>query len=161
MNQQHQHDMSSAGVDVPTQRGAAPQATPRARVALRVMLVDDTPDILSLMRMLFECHDGFEICATGSNGLEALELWREHRPDVVVMDVRMPVMSGLESAAQMLAEDPAQRVVLFSASFRAVDHGIADAIGVSSCLDKRDLERLPELVERVAGRVRPRPVGRG
>ncbi len=124
-----------------------------AAPAVSVILVDDTPDMLSLMRLTFGLHDGIELRGEASNGLEAVEQWRAHRPDVVVMDLRMPVMSGLEAAGQILAEDPAQRVVLFSAAFRPVDHEMADAIGVARCFDKRDVNRLPELVHALATRL--------
>ncbi|MBK5305980.1 MAG: response regulator [Frankiaceae bacterium] len=110
------------------------------------MLVDDTPDIVSLLRELFLFHPGVDICAEAKNGLEAVELRRAHRPDVVVMDLRMPAMSGLEAAARMLAEDPDQRVLLFSASLRDADRGVAEVIGVERCIDKRELYCVPDLV---------------
>jgi CheY-like chemotaxis protein len=145
--QARQNDSVRFGV--PVQREArTPAATCSAGVS--VLLVDDTLDLLRLLRMLFDFHDGVEVLAEAHDGLEALQLWRVHRPAVVVMDLRMPVMSGLEAAAQMLAEDPGQRIVMFSAAFRQVDYQLADAIGVTRCLDKRDFERLPELVASLA-----------
>ena len=151
MNMQASHP-GTAAISVPPQRDPKPGTVGHHQHAVRVMLVDDTADLLSLMRMLFSFHEGVEICAEAHNGLEALELWRSQRPDVVVMDVQMPVMSGLEAAARILAEDPAQQVVLFSASFRPVDQQLAAAIGVAACSDKRDVADLPSLVEGVCAR---------
>jgi CheY-like chemotaxis protein len=111
-----------------------------------VLLVDDTPDMLRLMRLLFDFHGGVRVIAEAHDGLQAVHLWRRMRPDVVVMDLAMPVMTGLESAAQILAADPDQRIVLFSATLRSVDKTVADAIGVAECVDKGDLELLPEIV---------------
>jgi CheY-like chemotaxis protein len=151
MNMQASHSDTTA-MSVPHQRDPKPGTVGHHPHAVRVMLVDDTADLLRLMRMLFSFHEGVEVCAEAHNGLEALELWRAERPDVVVMDVQMPVMSGLEAAARILAEDPTQQVVLFSAAFRPVDHQLAAAIGVAACSDKRDVADLPALVEGVCAR---------
>lgn len=137
-----------ARLSVPSQRGG------QTRPAVSVILADDTPDLLTLMRLTFQFHDGIELRGEATNGIEAVELWHARRPDVVVMDLRMPVMSGLEAAGQILAEDPTQRVVLFSAAFRPVDYDLADAIGVARCFDKRDMDRLPELVHALGTQIR-------
>jgi CheY-like chemotaxis protein len=149
-NQGHQGDRRKFGV--PVHRTVRLVAS--APAVLSVVLADDTPDLLALMRLTFDDHGGLEVLAEAVDGQAALELWRTHRPDVVVLDVRMPVMTGLEAARRMLAEDPAQVVVLFAAVFDPADYDVADAIGVAGCFDKRDLDRLPELVHALARRVR-------
>ena len=82
--------------------------------AARLLLVDDDPDIAELMALflrrrvaeLWIAHDG----------MEGLELWRQHRPDVVVTDQMMPQMSGMEMARLIRAEAPEAAIVLTSAA---------------------------------------------
>jgi DNA-binding NarL/FixJ family response regulator len=148
--QAHQGERMKFGL--PVQRGVT--AARKDADVVSVLLADDTPDMLTLMRMTFDFHDGTEVLGVAGDGRECVALWRQHRPDVVVMDLRMPVLSGLEAAAEMLSEDPGQLVVIFSAAFRPVDRDLADAIGVVRCFDKRDLDRLPELVTALGRRVR-------
>jgi CheY-like chemotaxis protein len=145
---QHENPVTTA---LPLQRAAPPSSV--RSPALRVVLADDTPDMLTLLRLTFDFHEGTDVCGVARDGAEALELWRTHRPDVVVMDLRMPVLSGLEAAARILVEDPGQLVAIFSAAFRQVDYQLADAIGVVRCFDKRDMDRLPQLVHALGSRV--------
>jgi DNA-binding NarL/FixJ family response regulator len=144
MNEQ-EHASDPTGIDIPRQRGMQSRCCTDAS-AVRVLLVDDTPVMLRLLRLTFEFQHDVEVVGEAGDGREALALWRAHRPDVVVMDLRMPVMTGLESAAQILAEDPTQRVVLFSAGLRAADQTLAAAIGVAHCIDKCELGLLMEAV---------------
>jgi two-component system chemotaxis response regulator CheY len=80
----------------------------------RILVVDDT----AFMRRTLEdllTGAGHEVVATAGDGVEALEKWREHRPDVTTLDITMPTRSGLEALGDILAEDPDARVVICSA----------------------------------------------
>ena len=109
-----------------------------------VLLVDDRDDIRRLLTMLLEDEPDFVVVAEAANGREAIELAREHRPDLVVLDNDMPVMTGLEALPHIVEAIPAQ-VVLFSADAdhyreRALALGAAAAIpkttGVMSFVDQ-------------------------
>lgn len=128
----------------------SPTRLPGPPRLVRTLVVDDDPDILKVLRLTFSFADGVELCAEAADGREAVDAWRRHRPDVIVMDVNMPGMSGLQAAEEILAEDPAQRIVLFSAALSVADRDRAGVIGVASCCDKRDVTDLPEVVQRVA-----------
>ena len=81
-----------------------------------------------------------------SDGDEAIDQWRATRPDVVVLDSRMPGRCGLDVAEEILAEDPDQAIVLFSAWIdRATEHR-ASSLGVRECMGK-------DQVRSLAGRV--------
>ena len=76
----------------------------------RIMIVDDELFFRELLRDMLE-KEGFTIVAEAADGAEAVELARSLRPDVIVMDVSMPKMSGIEATRQIVAELPGVRVV--------------------------------------------------
>jgi DNA-binding NarL/FixJ family response regulator len=81
---------------------------------LRVVVVDDHPGVRTALADLLE-EEGHEVVGQGANGVEALSLVAAHEPDVVVLDVRMPLMDGLEAARKLHVEYPAIRLVMLSA----------------------------------------------
>lgn len=125
--------------------GHAPTVEPqRPRTPCTVLLVDDRDDIRRLLTMLLEDEPDFVVVAEAANGREAIELAQRHRPDLVVLDNDMPVMTGLE-ALPHIVESAAAQVVLFSADAddyrdRAIELGAAEAIpkstGVMSFVDQ-------------------------
>ena len=73
---------------------------------IRVLLVDDQPLIRSGFRALLDVEDDIEVVAEGGNGREGLALARHHLPDLALIDIQMPVMDGVETTRQIVA-DPA------------------------------------------------------
>jgi DNA-binding NarL/FixJ family response regulator len=73
---------------------------------IRVLLVDDQPLIRSGFRALLDLEDDIEVVAEAADGSEGLALAREHLPDVALVDIRMPVIDGIE-ATRRIAADPA------------------------------------------------------
>jgi DNA-binding NarL/FixJ family response regulator len=83
---------------------------------IRVLLADDQALVRAGFRVLLETEDGFEVCGEAADGREAVEMTRSYRPDVVVMDVRMPIMDGLSATAAITgdAELGATRVLVLT-----------------------------------------------
>jgi len=81
---------------------------------IRVLLVDDHPLVRRAMRALLERSGRVEVVGEAENGAEAVDQAASLKPDVVVMDVRMPQMDGLQATKAMLAREPETRVVLLS-----------------------------------------------
>ena len=81
---------------------------------LGVLVVDDTPDLRDLLRMALERRGEFHVVAEASNGREGIELARAHQPDLVLLDISMPVMDGLEALPQIRAACPRAAVVMLS-----------------------------------------------
>ncbi len=78
---------------------------------MRLLIAEDETIIRLDLRAMLE-DMGFEICGEAKNGVEAVELAAELRPDVAILDVKMPVMDGIEAARRILAERPTPIVIL-------------------------------------------------
>lgn len=80
----------------------------------RVLLVEDNRDVREALRDLLE-ETNIEVVGEAGDGLQGLELARERTPDVVLMDLRMPVMGGLEASRRLKEEMPKVQVVILTA----------------------------------------------
>ena len=83
-------------------------------MSLRVVLADDHPMLRQGVRALLERH-GIEVVAEASDGRAAVEVSRQHRPDVVVLDIMMPLLNGIDAARQIVKTCPETQVVLLTA----------------------------------------------
>jgi DNA-binding NarL/FixJ family response regulator len=118
---------------------------------LRALIVDDDSDMRFLVRMTIEvANHGLAVAGEASSGVDAIAAFEQDRPEVVVLDNRMPGMTGLETARRILAEHPEQSIILFSAYLDAATVAEAEQVGVRSCLDKTDVDRLPEALWQLA-----------
>jgi DNA-binding NarL/FixJ family response regulator len=80
----------------------------------RIVLADDHTVVRKGLRLLLESQPGFEVVGDAADGRQAVALVEEHRPDVVVMDVAMPILNGIEAARQMSAKVPHAAIVFLS-----------------------------------------------
>jgi two-component system, NarL family, invasion response regulator UvrY len=104
-----------------------------------VLIVDDQPPFRSVARSLVSTIKGWRVVAEVESGEEAVIAAAEEHPDVVLMDINMPGISGLEATRQIVAHDPAVRVVLLS-TYAATDLPV-DALecGAIAYVHKEDL----------------------
>ncbi|MEV1171711.1 response regulator transcription factor [Nonomuraea sp. NPDC049784] len=83
-------------------------------MTIRVVLADDQPLIRAGLRMVIDTAPAIEVAAEAGTGAQAVQLTRRLRPDVVVMDIRMPGMDGIEATQTIIAESPATRVIMLT-----------------------------------------------
>jgi DNA-binding NarL/FixJ family response regulator len=81
----------------------------------RVVLVDDTPDVRALVKMALERRGDFAVVGEASDGVQGLRVADELQPDVVLLDIAMPVMDGLEALPLIRAACPGATVIMLSA----------------------------------------------
>ena len=107
---------------------------------MRIVVADNDPDALdlALTDLRLEGHEVYG----AYDAAGAQELVRSKDPDVVVLDYRMPGLSGIETATAMLAEEPGLPIVLYSAFPDPRMVAEAQAIGVRACVEKGDAPRL-------------------
>jgi DNA-binding NarL/FixJ family response regulator len=85
-----------------------------ATKTIRVLVADDSPTALRSVCEYLEFAGGFEIVGTASDGLNAVQLAAAHKPDLVLLDLSMPRVNGLEAALQIRLSSPELRVIIFS-----------------------------------------------
>lgn len=81
---------------------------------VRILLVDDHPLVRRALRDILEKEPGFRVVGEAGNGQEAVQLTAEHEPDVVIMDISMPVMNGVEATKRIKAVQPLTSVLILT-----------------------------------------------
>lgn len=98
-----------------------------------VLVVDDALFMRVAIGNMFK-EWGFDVVAQASNGREAIAMYKEHLPDIVTMDLTMPIMSGLDAVKQIIPEYPNAKIIMVTALGQqriivdAIEHGAKDFI---------------------------------
>jgi two-component system chemotaxis response regulator CheB len=114
---------------------------------IRVLIVEDSLVARELLVSILQSSPDLQVIATARNGIEAVRLAKELKPDVIAMDVYMPEMDGLEATRQIMAETP-RPIVMVSASFNKNESKLSfDALhaGALSILEKPTIYDPPEI----------------
>jgi DNA-binding NarL/FixJ family response regulator len=114
-----------------------------------VLVVDDNESIRRALCLVFTAEAGFEVCGEAENGEQAIEKATELHPDVIVMDLSMPVMNGIEAARILKGLMPAAPLIIFSEYSDVFSEDEARSAGVSALVSKS--EPISLLVERIRG----------
>jgi DNA-binding NarL/FixJ family response regulator len=120
---------------------------------VRVILVEDNDIFRQTLELLFGLRDEIEVVGSVSMGESAPALAAELKPDVVLMDYRMPGLNGAEATRAVLDAYPGTRVVCLSASVTAQEVREVLAAGAVACVTKdEDFDRLVRTVQEAAAR---------
>ena len=109
---------------------------------MRVLVVDDDAFVTMSLKTILESDDDIKVVAVGNNGKESIALYDEHKPDVLLMDIRMNIMNGLEAAEEIFAIDKNANI-LFLTTFSDDEYIIkALNLGARGYLLKQDFESI-------------------
>ena len=121
------------------------------REPVRVLVVDDHALFAEALMLTLGIDDRIQVVGSAASGTEAVSLAQALHPDVILMDIAMPVLNGLEATRQILTANPAARIVILSAH---TDHAYIErmtAAGVSGFLEKQtSAEILTKAIREVA-----------
>jgi two-component system NarL family response regulator len=125
---------------------------------IRVLPVDDHRVVLEGLALLINRQADMEVVGSATTGEQAVELFRQHRPDITLMDLQLPTMSGIEAIQQICREAPEARIVVLT--MHSGDEDICQALeaGAATYLLKDTLsEDLVRVIREVHGGERPIP----
>jgi two-component system chemotaxis response regulator CheB len=115
---------------------------PGVKAMIRVLVVDDSPLMCKILTNILNCDPQILVAAVAINGKEAVELVPRLKPDIITMDIDMPVMDGFEATKQIMASHPTPILVVSSKVFKAGMEKVFKAIsqGALDVIDKSELE---------------------
>lgn len=109
---------------------------------MKLILIDDDCLVVGALKMILESEPDLEVAAAAEDGNAALSLYREHRPDVLLMDIRMKQKNGLDAAEEILREFPSARILLLT-TFSDDEYIIkALKLGAAGYLLKQDYQNI-------------------
>ena len=111
-------------------------ATEVAGTPPTIVIVDDSADVRTLVRTQIRLSGRFEVIGEGVNGLDAVALVSRHRPDLLLLDVSMPVIDGLAALPKVREASPATRVVMYSGFDEAGLASRARELGATAFVSK-------------------------
>jgi two-component system nitrate/nitrite response regulator NarL len=103
-----------------------------------ILICDDNPNIRYLLRVFVETKTPFKVCGEAGHGTEAIEQAKKLQPELILLDLNMPMLNGAEAAGVLKAMLPRTKIILFSMHMDSVPRSLAAAIGVDLALSKSD-----------------------
>jgi DNA-binding NarL/FixJ family response regulator len=104
--------------------------------AKRILIVDDNAVVRSLVRRLFESQSDFEISGEAENGRDAIDKAEKLKPDLIILDLVMPVMTGLDAAPLLKQLLPDVLIILFTQQEGSELERLAQAAGIDAVVSK-------------------------
>ncbi len=117
---------------------------------MKILLVDDDKIVCQALKTILEAEEGIEISAIGNDGTDAIELYFRYKPDILLMDIRMTTMTGIEAGKKIIEKDPNAKI-LYLTTF-ADNEYIIDALklGAKGYLLKQDFESIVPSIHAVS-----------
>ena len=116
-----------------------------------VLIADDNAFVRTALYELFQNEPDFQVCAVAENGREAIEEARRLNPDLIVMDLAMPVMDGLDAARVLKKIMPGVPLIIYNAAQGRFSEQVAKSIGISAVISKS--EKVSILIDKARGLV--------
>jgi len=102
----------------------------------QILIVDDSPFLRSSIRSSIEHNTDWQVCGEAENGQVAIEKTKELHPDLIILDLAMPIMNGLDAARHIASFDPGVDIVLFTMHDSRELSKYAELIGIKQVLSK-------------------------
>lgn len=118
---------------------------------VRFLIVDDSELVRQGLRAVLQANPDWEVCGEAANGVAGVELFKNLRPDVVVLDFQMPGINGLETARRMSAISGAIPIVMFTQHASAELELHAREAGIRSLASKTDAFAMVGIIETLLG----------
>ena len=109
---------------------------PNMQRMIRVLVVDDEPLFTEMLQALLEVEEGIEIVGKAQDGRQAVELASDLDPDVIVMDVSMPVMDGIDATRQIRERNPTATILILTGGASITEIDQARTAGAAAYLTK-------------------------
>lgn len=110
--------------------------TPSGITAVRVLIVDDEPLFVDMVEALLAGEDGIEVMARAPHGKDAVRLAAELHPDVILMDISMPVMNGIEATREICGRNGGARILILTGAAGVTEIDEARQAGAAAYLTK-------------------------
>jgi DNA-binding NarL/FixJ family response regulator len=126
-------------------------------VGKRILIADDGEEVRQVLRAVFEARTDYEICGEAANGAEAVSKTLELKPDLILLDVAMPMLNGVEVASVLAGSMPNLPIILYTMYNEMLGLSLATAVGAKAVVSKAD--GIGKLLECVKGLLEPTPQG--
>lgn len=117
----------------------------------RFLIVDDSELVRCSLRPVLQANPEWEICGEAADGVSAVEMFKELRPNIVILDFQMPGINGIETARRMAEIAPAVPVVLFTQHASADLERHAHEVGIRSVVSKTNAFPMVGMIEALLG----------
>jgi len=116
---------------------------------LRFVVVDDSEEVRHLVSILLQLRHGWELVGEASDGMAAVDLVNELQPDIVIMDIDMPRLDGIEATKQIMSRAPHSIVIGFSSYTDAMTRTAMQEAGSAAFVPKEKVFDLPQVIEQI------------
>jgi DNA-binding NarL/FixJ family response regulator len=120
----------------------------------RILIADDGEEVRQVVRAVLEARTDYEVCGEAANGAEAVAKALELKPDLVLLDVAMPMLNGVEVASVLAGSMPDLPIVLYTMYNELLGLSLAAAVGAKAVISKAD--GIGKLVECVRSLLEPK-----
>ena len=103
-----------------------------------ILIVDDNESMRHLLRTFVESKTKFPVCGSAANGMEAIEKAQQLHPDLVLLDLSMPILNGAEAAVVLKGIMPETKIILFTMHGDNIGESLSAALGIDLVLAKAD-----------------------
>jgi DNA-binding NarL/FixJ family response regulator len=122
------------------------RATLQSEMAKMILIADDSAQVRKYVARLLQANEDFEMCEAAVDGFDALVKAKECNPDLIILDLGMPVMNGLETARELKRVMPVVPIILFTLHGDIISDEQASLSGIDLVVAKSDIARLGEHV---------------